>query len=43
LISVILREILKGLQFLHERNYIHRDLKSDNILTTLEGDLKISK
>lgn len=40
-IFYILQEILKGLTHLHSMNYIHRDLKSDNIFINTEGDIKI--
>lgn len=41
-IAYILREILKGLESLHSRRQLHRDLKSDNILMNLNGDVKIA-
>ena len=31
-----------GLKFLHEREIIHRDLKTDNILVNLEGEIRIA-
>jgi p21-activated kinase 1 len=45
LIAVILREILEGVNFLHTSLYpiVHRDLKSDNILLSMDGNVKISK
>jgi serine/threonine protein kinase len=40
-ISCILLETLKGLSHLHERNIIHRDIKSDNVLLDASGRVKI--
>ena len=42
LISYICQEILKGLAFLHSNHRIHRDIKSDNILLSLDGSIKIA-
>jgi len=41
-ISTAIREILKGLEFLHHQNNIHRDIKGGNILVTGEGKIKIT-
>ncbi|KAF5375200.1 hypothetical protein D9758_000355 [Tetrapyrgos nigripes] len=36
------KQILDGLQYLHSRGVIHRDLKADNILVESDGTCKIS-
>ena len=41
-IKFVLNETLKGLKFLHNRHIIHRDIKSDNILFNLDGDVKLA-
>lgn len=40
-VSFIIREVLRGLKYLHGDNKVHRDIKSANILVTLEGDIKL--
>jgi len=42
-IAAVSRETLQGLKHLHEHGVIHRDIKSDNILLSLQGDIKLSK
>jgi len=39
--AYICKEILIGLQHLHSEHRIHRDIKSDNILIDLAGDVKL--
>ncbi|BGP58059.1 Protein kinase [Rhodotorula sphaerocarpa] len=41
-ISCISNETCKGLQHLHARSIIHRDIKSDNVLLDAQGHVKIT-
>jgi len=41
-IAYVLNEVLKGLNYMHEQDKMHRDIKSDNILLGSNGDVKIS-
>ncbi|OCH88887.1 Pkinase-domain-containing protein [Obba rivulosa] len=40
-VSVITREVLTGISYLHKSNIIHRDLKAANILITAAGKVMI--
>ncbi len=42
LCSFIMRQILLGLDALHQHKQIHRDLKSDNILVDKNGIIKVA-
>ena len=37
----IFRQIIQGIQYVHTKGVLHRDIKMDNILLTSEGDVKI--
>ena len=42
LVKNFVRQILQGLNYLHERDIIHRDIKGANILVDNKGGVKIS-
>ncbi|CAH1640582.1 unnamed protein product [Spodoptera littoralis] len=41
-VKCLMTQLLQGVQHLHDNNIIHRDLKTDNILLTQDGVLKLA-
>ena len=42
LVIIYIQQVLQGLEFLHSKNCIHRDIKGGNILTTKDGEVKLA-
>ncbi len=41
-ISIVCRNVLMGLNFLHRNNIVHRDIKCANVLFNAEGEIKLA-
>ena len=42
LAAIYTEQVLQGLDYLHKRSVIHRDIKGGNILTTKDGAVKLA-
>ena len=42
IIALVMQQSLLGIQFLHRQSRIHRDIKSDNVLCNLVGEVKLA-
>jgi p21-activated kinase 1 len=42
-IAAITKEVLVGLEHLHMKGVMHRDIKSDNVMVSVTGQIKLSK
>jgi hypothetical protein len=40
-VAYVAREILRALEYLHSHSLVHRDLKSANVMLTVEGKIKL--
>jgi protein-serine/threonine kinase len=41
IIRYIIHEALKALNYMHKKHLIHRDVKSDNLMLTMDGNVKL--
>jgi cyclin-dependent kinase 10 len=41
-VKTLLQQLLRGIEYLHERGIVHRDIKLSNLLVSARGELKIA-
>lgn len=42
LIAYVVKQVMSGLRFMHSKSRLHRDIKSENILIGMNGEIKLS-